>query len=221
MPSRPHPPLFDDRADAGRQLARALEGVASPPLVVAGLARGGVEVAAEVAAALNAPLEALAVRKIGHPLNPELALGAVTASGETDLEESVRLGPRGRGAVLRAAERAAGEALELEDRLNAGRTPRSVSGVSCVLVDDGLATGSSMRAAVRAARAAGAARVIVAVPVAAPEGMLSLAIDADDVRCPYVIDDFTAVGVWYRDFGQVSEERVRELLAQADRRVGS
>lgn len=221
MPDRPHPPLFDDRADAGRQLARDLEGVASAPLVVAGLARGGVEVAAEVATALDAPLEALAVRKIGHPLNPELALGAVTASGQTDLEESLRLGPRGRSAVLRAAERAADQALELEDRLNAGRRPRSVSGVSCVLVDDGLATGSSMRAAVRAARAAGAARVIVAVPVAAPEGMLSLAIDADDVRCPHVIDDFTAVGVWYRDFGQVSEERVRELLAQADRRIGS
>jgi putative phosphoribosyl transferase len=193
----------------------------SPPLVVAGLARGGVEVAAEVAAALDAPLEALAVRKIGHPLNPELALGAVTASGQTDLEESARLGARGRGAVLRAAERAAEEALELEDRLNAGRRPRSVRGVACVLVDDGLATGSSMRAAVRAARAAGASRVIVAVPVAAPEGMLSLAIDADDVRCPHVIEAFTAVGIWYRDFGQVSEERVRALLAEADERVGS
>jgi putative phosphoribosyl transferase len=221
MPSHPHPPLFDDRADAGRQLARALEGAVSGPMVVAGLARGGVEVAAEVAAAFDAPLEALAVRKIGHPLNPELALGAVTASGQSDLEEATRLGARGRSAVLRAAERAADEALELEDRLNAGRRPRSVQGLACVLVDDGLATGSSMRAAVRAARAAGAARVIVAVPVAAPEGMLSLAIDADDIRCPHVIEAFTAVGIWYRDFAQVSEERVRSLLAEADRRVGS
>jgi putative phosphoribosyl transferase len=206
------PPLFDDRRDAGRRLARELARLRDDHPIVYGLARGGVAVAAEVARALGAPLDALAVRKVGHPQQPELALGAVAAGGPVVLHELGWLDEGARHDLVARAEAAAADARAMDERLHAGVERLEPGGAVCLLVDDGLATGATMLAACRWARARGAARVVAAVPVAARETAELLRTEADEVVCPNVVDGLWAVGVWYGDFGQTTEDEVRDLL---------
>ena len=171
--------------------------------------RGGVPVAAEVAARLGAPLDALVVRKVGHPFQPELAIGAVTADGlihaVSPLRDSIER-------LWAGFQRAVEEARRMEDRLHEDVAPIDLAGCTSILVDDGLATGATMRVAVRAARARGASRVVVAVPVGVQESLRELEQEADAVVCPCAPDPFGAVGLWYRDFDPVTEEEVIALL---------
>lgn len=177
--------------------------------MVVGLARGGVETAAAVARACGAPLDALAVRKVGHPLQPEYGLGAVTPGTDGVFVRSLDgLRPRELEAVVDRAQR---EADALDRRLHAAHPAIDPAGRTVVLVDDGLATGATMTAAVRWARAHGARRVIVAVPVAASSSAELLRTEAE-VVCPLETDDLGAVGYWYERFDQVSEDEVAALL---------
>lgn len=204
--------LFRDRLDAGRRLAAALGETELGEAVVVGLARGGVLVAAEVARRLALPLDALAVRKIGYPWQPEYGIGAVTPGHggvyvrtREDLSEAE---------LQRAIDQAVAKAEALDRVIHENRSPESLHGRTAVLVDDGLATGSTMVAAVRWARAEGAARVVVAVPVAAAESVQALRKEADEVVCPYPQRRFGAVGFWYDVFTQVETDEVTALLEE-------
>ena len=211
-------PLFQDRADAGRALARLLERYAGrPDVVVLALPRGGVPVAFEVAAALRAPLDVLVVRKLGVPGHEEYAMGAL-AAGVRVLDDALvrRLGlsPREVEAVVDAEQRE----LERRERLYRGEAPApELAGRTVLVVDDGLATGSTMRAAVRAVRGRGPTRVVVAVPVGAADTCAALRDEADEVACVAAPEPFEAVGIWYEDFGQTGDDEVRALLARARR----
>jgi len=200
-------PLFEDRRDAGRRLARALAG-AEADLVV-GLARGGVAVAAEVARALGVELDVLAVRKVGHPWQPEYAIGAVTPGGGVYIRGYDGLAPE---EAMEVARRAQVHAEELDRVLHERRPAVDPAGKACLLVDDGLATGATMIAAIRWARARGARRVTVAVPVAPPETVAVLEREADAVVCVAAPLSVGAVGFWYVDFAQVTDAEVLALL---------
>jgi predicted phosphoribosyltransferase len=205
--------LFRDRADAGRQLAERLRAELAPDTVVLGLPRGGVPVAAEVAAALNAPLDVFLVRKLGVPGHEELAMGAIASGGvrvvNADVVRSVGIRPDQLDAVTaRELERLV--AQERDYRGDAA--PVDVRGRTAILVDDGLATGATMRAAIGALRGLGAAAIVVAVPTAPRETCEALSREVEDVVCATTPEPFTAVGIWYRDFRPVSDEQVRELL---------
>lgn len=208
--------LFVDRRDAGRRLAAALEGEREPSLVIVGLARGGVVVAAEVAHALEAPLDVVAVRKVGHPLQPEYALGAVTPGDGVYMRAHDDLTD---DEVAAAVEGARAEARLLDRRLHAEHRPLDLAGTTVAAVDDGLATGATMVAALRWARAAGAARVIAAVPVAAPVSLDLVRAEADEVVCLCAPAHFCAVGAWYGAFDPVDDEDVVHLLAENRGRV--
>lgn len=202
--------LFHDRVDAGRQLAAALEHSEFGDGVVVGLARGGVPVAAEVARRLSLPLDALAVRKIGFPGQPEYGVGAVTpGQGGVYVHSRDGLGER---ELRRLIDREEAEADLLDGILHRLRRPLQLAGKVAILVDDGIATGATMVAAVRWARRQGAARVVVAVPVAAAESVRLLRREADEVVCPHVQETFWAVGLWYDLFTQVENEDVVALL---------
>lgn len=210
-------PLFRDRREAGQALARRLApyGGRDDVLVVA-LPRGGVPVAWEVARDLDVPLDVLIVRKLGVPGHEELAFGAIASGGTRVINEDVvaALG-LDEEAMARAA---ASESRELERRealYRGTRPPVDVAGKAVILVDDGLATGATMRAAVLAVRAMGATRIVVAVPVAAPATCDDLRAQADEVVCARTPEPFLAVGHWYRDFGPISDEQVRELLGRS------
>lgn len=204
-----HSALFADRADAGGSLAHALAPWSGEPLVVVGLARGGVVVAAVVARALAAPLDALAVRKVRHPLQPEYALGAVAPGAPAYVRGADGLS----GDELAAAiGRARAEADDLDRRLRAARPRPSLAGRTVLLVDDGLATGATMIAAVRWARVLGAGRVVAAVPVGARKTVELLRGEADEVVCPHAVEELGAVGLWYREFSPVDERDVAALL---------
>ena len=208
---------FADRRDAGRALGEALRprfhGRAD--LLVLGLPRGGIPVAYEVAKALEAPLDAFLVRKLGAPGQPELAMGAVAAGGVCVLDEDLvrRLGvSRERVALIAARER-----TELVRRAQAfrGDLPDPVvKGTTTLLVDDGLATGSTLRAAARALRKFGPARLVAAVPVGAEESCAAVARDVDEVVCLVTPRPFRAVGQGYDDFEQTTDDEVRDLLAR-------
>ena len=207
---------FTDRAEAGRALGAALVGRwAGEVPVVLGLPRGGVPVAAEVAAALDAPLDVLVVRKLGTPGFPELAMGAIASGGIRVLNPSVlRLRAVDDAAIERVA---AGELVELErrEREFRGDRPRpELSRRTVVLVDDGLATGATVRAAVEAVRTTAPARVVVAVPVGAPDAVALLENVADEVVCLHAPPHFSAVGAHYRDFTQTTDDEVRALLSR-------
>lgn len=209
--------MFHDRRDAGEKLAERLSGYAGrDDVVVLGLPRGGVPVAYEVARAIGAPLDVCTVRKLGVPGHEELAMGAVAHGGVRVLNEvaidTLGIDERLVDAVTRR------ELRELERRqlvFRGGRPPLEVRGRVVVLVDDGLATGSTMQAAVAATRAHDPARVVVAVPVAAPDVCASFRALADDVVCVDTPAPFFGVGLWYRDFSQTSDEEVKALLEDA------
>jgi putative phosphoribosyl transferase len=212
--------MFADRADAGRRLAAQLGFLHDQPVVVLGLPRGGVPVAAEVAAALSAPLDVLVVRKLGVPFQPELGMGAIGEGGARIInDELVRM------AGVSAEELAtveAGERAELERRARryrGGRPPVSLDGHTAVIVDDGLATGSTARAACRVAWAQGAARVVLAVPVAPPRWESRIGGDADECVCVATPDRFFAIGQFYRDFSQTTDDEVVACLARAAKRA--
>ena len=213
------PRTFRDRTDAGRVLAALLNQYAGrSDVVVFGLPRGGVPVAAEVAAGLGAPLDVLLVRKLGVPGHDELAMGAIAAGGVRVLNTSVITALQiGQDEIDRVAVR---EAQELERRARAyrGDAPAvlDLAGKVVIVVDDGLATGSTMRAAVAAVRAMGPSRVVAAVPVGAPGTCADLARDADEVVCARTPHAFRAVGQWYQDFSPPSESEIRRLLGTAD-----
>lgn len=210
---------FADRADAGRQLARRLEHLRGQDVVVLGLPRGGVPVAFEVAAALEAPLDVVVVRKLGLPFQPEVAMGAV-GEGGARLHDARTIARAG----VSEAEVAAVEARERRElearitRLRHGRDPIDLTGRVAVIVDDGIATGSTARVACEVARRLGAARVIVAVPVAPTEHARSLP-GADEVICVAEPSPFWAVGSHYRDFTPTSDDEVVALLDAAARRT--
>lgn len=202
--------LFADRAAAGRALAGQLEPERGPELVVVGLARGGVEVAAEVARALDAPLDVVAVRKIGHPFQPEYAIGAVTPGDGVYVRAPDGLTDEELTAVV---EETRAKAALLDRRLHAEHPAVDLHGRTVLLIDDGLATGATMIAAARWAKAAGAGRVVVSVPVAAAESLPFLRHEADDVVVLYPLARFFSVGAWYDSFAQVDDADVIRLIA--------
>jgi putative phosphoribosyl transferase len=210
-------PRFRDRLEAGRYLAAALQQYAGRPnLLVLALPRGGVPVGYEVARALHAPLDVMLVRKLGVPGHEELAMGAIASGGIRVISDDV---VRALGIPDRAiATIAAHEEHELERReqvYREGRAPPDVEGRTVILVDDGLATGSTMRAAVAALKAQNPERLVVAVPVAATETCEALRREVDEVVCALAPEPFFAVGNWYQDFSQISDHEVRELLRHA------
>lgn len=210
-------PLFAGRQEAGRALADELEAERGPDLVVVGLARGGVVVAAEVARALSAPLDVLAVRKVGHPLRQEYALGAATPGDGVYLRDHAGLDDAVLAAIV--AETKA-KAARLDRHLHAAHPALDLRGKVAVVVDDGIATGATMIAALRRARAAGAVRTVAAAPVAAPESVALLCPEAEAVVCLHAPRVFFAVGFWYARFAPVDDQRVIRLLAVNRREAG-
>ena len=208
---------YRDRRDAGRQLARLLELYANQPdVLVFGLPRGGVPVAYEVALALGAPLDVFLVRKLGVPGHEELAMGAIASGGVRVLNEELvadlRI-PRDRVEAVVAREEAE---LLRRDRLYRGdRPPPEVQGKTVILVDDGLATGSTMLAAIAALRPQQPARLVCAVPIASRTVCEEIRSVVDEMICAATPDTFYAVGVWYEDFRPTSDEEVQALLRQA------
>lgn len=208
--------IFEDRAQAGRHLAAKLAPYAwRGDVVVLALPRGGVPVGFEVARALCAPLDVLVVRKLGVPGYEEVAMGAVAGGGvlvlDQELIRRLRIAPAGVDQVV-ARERA--EVERRERAYRAGRPPPELRGKTVIVVDDGIATGSTLRAGVAALRQRGPARIVVAAPVAPPSACALLRAVADEVVCLATPEPFTAVGPWYRSFPQTSDHEVRELLAR-------
>ncbi|HEV8372148.1 MAG TPA: phosphoribosyltransferase [Actinomycetota bacterium] len=215
--------VFSDRAEAGDVLAARLSHLAGrPDLLVLALPRGGVPVGARVARALRAPLDVFVVRKLGVPGHEELAMGAIAGGGVRVRNQEVtsRLGLDD-AVIDRVAEAEELELARRERSYRADRPAPDLAGKVVVLVDDGLATGSTMRAAVAAARAAGPARIVVAVPTAPASTCERLRREADEVVCASTPRPFRAVGYSYRSFPQTSDEEVRELLRAAWTAAGS
>lgn len=209
---------FRDRADAGRLLGEALRpryGNRSDVLALA-LPRGGVPVAYEVARILNAPLEVFVVRKLGVPGHEELAMGAIATGGAVVFNDEV---VRSLGIPQAAIDRViSGERTELERRereYRGDRPPLDVKGKTVILIDDGLATGASMHAAVQAVRALGPAAIVIAVPAAAPSTCYRLRTFVDDIVCVITPEPFYAVSAWYDDFSQTTDEEVASLMSPA------
>jgi predicted phosphoribosyltransferase len=209
---------FQDRTDAGRRLATRLARLRGSDVVVFGLPRGGVPVAAEVASALGAPLDVIVVRKLGVPFQPEVAMGAIGENDvrvlDLDLIRRIGITP----AQVDAVER--NERATLESRVaryHSGGGPRDLDGSTALIVDDGIATGATASAACEVARGLGAARVLVAAPVGAPESVRRVR-GADEVICLRRPSRFQAVGDFYRDFGQTSDAEAEKLLEESRHR---
>jgi putative phosphoribosyl transferase len=214
--------IFNDRTDAGRKLAVRLRHLRGEHAVVLGLPRGGVPVAAEVARELGAPLDVIVVRKLGVPFQPELGMGAVGEGGVRVIDPEIVAGAgvtQAALALVEARERA--EVARRALRYRGGRPRVPLAGRVAVIVDDGIATGSTARAACRIARAAGAARVVLAVPVAPPRWQDTIGADADELIAAATPAYFYAIGEFYRDFSQTSDEQVAACLAElAARELG-
>ena len=215
------PRYFRDRREAGRLLAAKLRAYANrPDVIVLALPRGGVPVAFEVASALGAPLDVFLVRKLGVPGYEELAMGAVATGGVRVLNDEIVRGLGIPDYVIDAV--AAWEQQELTRRERVYRDDRpqpNVQGRTVILVDDGLATGATMLAAIKALRQQQPARIVVAVPTASPETCSEMRSEADDVVCAITPEPFYSVGLWYDDFSQTTDEEVRELLARSTSEV--
>ncbi|MBF6593615.1 MAG: phosphoribosyltransferase [Thermaceae bacterium] len=209
---------FQNRQDAGRVLAEALKSYAGQKnLYVLGLPRGGVPVAKEVARALQAPLDVLVVRKLGVPGHLELAMGAIASGGgrvlNQELLRRLRLSP----SDIEPVEERECQELSRREQVYRGHRPfPDLKGKTVIVVDDGLATGATMKAALAAVEKGNPARVVVAVPVAPPETLEEIKSLVNQVVCPLVPTDFGAVGEWYQDFPQTSDEEVLAALAQSD-----
>lgn len=209
---------FEDRTEAGRRLAESLAGFADrPDVLVLALPRGGVPVAFEVAQALRAPLDIFVVRKLGTPGNEELAMGAIASGGIRVLNESV-VGTLGIPADLidEVAERELEELKRRERVYRKGRAAFEVRGRTVILIDDGIATGSTMRAAIKALKPI-AGRLVVAVPTVAYETAAELRLEVDELVALMTPTNFYAVGQWYEDFSQTTDSEVTELLERANR----
>lgn len=207
---------FADRKDAGRQLAGRLGAWKSDPqALVLALPRGGVPVAWEVARALELPLDILIVRKLGYPGFPELAMGAIASGGATVVNPNIVATLANPEAELRKVVAKETEELRRRENLYRGQKPAlNVAGKTVILIDDGLATGATMRAAAQAVRSLGAGRCVVAAPVGSHDACETLAAEVDDVICAHVPPDFRSVGGYYEDFTQTTDEEVRDLMAR-------
>ena len=208
--------FFADRADAGRQLAASLEHLRGEPVVVLGLPRGGVPVALEVARALGAPLDVIVVRKLGVAFQPELGMGAVGEDGVRVINPEVVRAARVSAdelAAVQVREQAQVDARAARYRVHRPREP--LAGRTAVVVDDGIATGSTARAACQVARAHGAARVVLAVPVAPQGWQARIAGAADELVCAHTPADFYAIGEFYADFSQTTDDEVIACLRAA------
>jgi len=208
--------MFADRADAGRQLGQRLQHLRRPEVVVLGLPRGGVEVAAEVAAALAAPLDVIMVRKLGVPSQPELAMGAIGEGGvRIVLPETVRRAGVTSDELAAVELRERAELQRRAQRFRGDRPRIPLVGRTAVVVDDGIATGSTARAACQVAQALGAARIVLAVPVA-PRGWVRAMHDvADELVALLTPAALQAIGVWYTDFSQTTDKQVVACLRAA------
>lgn len=208
--------VFEDRVDAGKRLAQALEEYRGRDLVVLGVPRGGVVVADEVARALGAPLDIVVARKLPAPGNPELAIGAVAADGADVIDPMASLYP---GVTPGYIERVKAEEMaEIDRRLQAyrgDRPPLDVAGKTVLVVDDGIATGSTVMASLRSLKKRGPAELVLAVPVGPPSSIERLRGEADRVVVLQTPEPFFAVGEWYQRFDQVSDEEVVEILSRA------
>jgi putative phosphoribosyl transferase len=213
--------IFRDRTDAGQHLAASLAKYANrSDVLVLALPRGGVPVAYEVAKQLGAPLDVFLVRKLGVPGHEELAMGAIATGGVRVINEDIVRYLKIPGEVIDAV--AESEAQELERREHAyrnDRPPPDVKGRVVILIDDGLATGSTMRAAAAALRKQNPARIVVAVPVSSPETCDEFRSEVDEIVCAVTPEPFRGVGMWYEDFSQTTDEEVRELLERARQSV--
>ena len=214
--------IFADREDAGRKLAGRLRRYRSERPVVLALPRGGVVVAYEIARALGAPLDVVVARKLGAPGHEELGIGAVAPGGIRVLDERV---VRLLGITGTEIERvAASETAEVERRLERyrdGRPPPVLRDRTLIVVDDGLATGATARAAIRSLLPQHPRRIILAVPVCSPEAGEALRTEVDEVVCLHAPPDFVAVGLWYRNFEQTSDEEVVALLLRSEHEAGA
>jgi putative phosphoribosyl transferase len=212
---------FRDRRDAGRQLAQRMDAYAgNPDVIVLALPRGGVPVAYEIAMRLGVPLDMLVVRKLGVPGHSELAMGAIASGGIRIIDQRVvNVQGISREAFEAVEARERGELERREHAFRAGRVPLDVAGKIAILVDDGLATGASMAAAIDAIRTRSPARVVGAVPVAPPETCQALRERADEMICLVTPDHMYAVGLWYQDFTQTTDAEVRGLLDAAAREL--
>ena len=205
--------IFQDRLDAGRRLAARLNYLRGQDVVVLGLPRGGVPVAHEVAKELGVPLDIIVVRKLGVPSQPELAMGAVSEGGVlVTNDEIVRITKITPQEFALAATREHAEVEKRAKRFRGDRPQVSLTGRIALVVDDGIATGSSAQAACKVARAQGAAKVLLAAPVASANAVRLLSNDADEVICLQIPDLFFAVGEWYQDFSATTDEEVADLL---------
>src|SRR5262249_55678917 len=209
---------YQDRSEAGRLLAERLAKYKNrPDVVILALPRGGVPVAYEVARALNAPLEVFVVRKLGVPGQEELAMGAVASGGVRVLNPEVvaALGRFASGAIERVTEMESAEVRRREEQYRGARPFPELKGKTVILVDDGLATGATMRAAARAVREREPARLIIAVPVAPESSCEEMRSEADEVVCALTPDSFFGVGQFYQNFHQTTDDEVRQLLARS------
>ena len=210
---------FRDRREAGQYLAGELRGYRGrPDVIVLALPRGGVPVAAEVARELGAPLDVFLVRKVGLPGHEEFAMGAIASGGTVMINEDVTHTYRVPDQLVKAAvEKERRELERREQRYRGSRPPPDLADKVVILIDDGLATGSSMRAAVKAVRGHGPREVIVAIPVAPAETCEALAAEVEHVYCALTPDPFYAVGLWYEDFSQTSDDEVTAVLDETRR----
>jgi putative phosphoribosyl transferase len=211
---------FRDRREAGKKLAQELLHYANrPDVIILALPRGGVPVAYEVALALNAPLDVFIVRKLGLPGQEELAIGAIASGGVRVLNEDIIDLLRIPEEIIERVARREQQELERRERLYRGDRPApELRDLTVILIDDGLATGASMRAAVAGLRAQNPKRIVVAVPTAAPETCAAFEAEVDEIVCAITPEPFLGVGRWYEDFSQTTDEGVRLFLEDVQRR---
>ncbi|MGN9844013.1 phosphoribosyltransferase family protein [Nonomuraea sp. H19] len=211
--------MFADRTDAGRRLSARLHHLRDQDVVVLGLPRGGVAVAFEVAQDLRKPLDVILVRKLGVPFQPELGFGAIGEEGVRVINESIiRVAHLDPDDMDRVEEKERAVLQRRAEQVRTGRSKIPLTGRTAVIVDDGIATGSTARAACQVARAQGASRVVLAMPVCPPEAVERLRSDADEVICLETPADLGGIGLWYHDFRQLGDDEVVELLRRAGAR---